>query len=108
MGRFSTIALAEAAKLVASGEAQIADIRDPNAFATGHISGAFRLSNDNLGDFIAQADANQPVLVFCYHGISSQNAGQYLAQQGFAEVYSVDGGMVAWADTYPDQLEQDA
>ncbi|TRW49013.1 thiosulfate sulfurtransferase GlpE [Aliidiomarina halalkaliphila] len=108
MGRFSTIALADAAKMIADGNAQVADIRDPNTFAAGHVAGAFRLSNDKLAEFMMQADREQPVLVFCYHGISSQSAGQYLAQQGFTEVYSVDGGMVAWADTYPDKLEQDA
>ncbi len=32
----------------------------------------------------------------CYHGISSQGAAQYLVNQGFEEVYSVDGGFEAW------------
>ncbi len=32
----------------------------------------------------------------CYHGISSQGAAQYLINQGFDAVYSVDGGFEAW------------
>lgn len=43
-----------------------------------------------------QAEFDQPVLVMCYHGISSQGAAQYLVNQGFEEVYSVDGGFEAW------------
>ncbi|MCV6069119.1 sulfurtransferase, partial [Escherichia coli] len=31
-----------------------------------------------------------------YHGISSQGAAQYLVNQGFEQVYSVDGGFEAW------------
>ena len=38
----------------------------------------------------------QPILVMCYHGISSQGAAQYLVNQGFEQVYSVDGGFEAW------------
>jgi thiosulfate sulfurtransferase len=38
----------------------------------------------------------QPVLVICYHGISSQGAAQYLVNQGFEQVYSVVGGFDEW------------
>jgi len=31
--------------------------------------------------------------VVCYHGNSSQSAAAYLVGQGFAEVYSLDGGI---------------
>ena len=41
-------------------------------------------------------DFEQPVLVMCYHGHSSQGAAQYLINQGYDEVYSVDGGFEGW------------
>jgi len=34
--------------------------------------------------------------VVCYHGISSQSAAAYLAEQGFRDTYSLDGGFEAW------------
>ena len=37
-----------------------------------------------------------PVLVYCYHGISSQNAAAFLIERGFETVYSLDGGFEAW------------
>ncbi len=46
--------------------------------------------------FMEQAEFDQSVLVMCYLGISSQGAAQYLVNQGFEEVYSVDGGFEAW------------
>ncbi|WP_372870562.1 thiosulfate sulfurtransferase GlpE [Shewanella sp.] len=75
---------------------QIADIRDPQSFANGHIDGSVNLSNDNLARFIAEADMDKPLVVVCYHGISSQSAAGYLVEQGFDAVYSLDGGYSAW------------
>ncbi|NVJ49657.1 MAG: thiosulfate sulfurtransferase GlpE [Gammaproteobacteria bacterium] len=97
---FKRISIATAQEMLQSA-ATVADIRDPAAFANGHIAGAVNLNNENLADFIATAPTDIPLLVFCYHGNSSQPAAQYLAEQGFQEVYSVDGGMAAWQLQYP-------
>ncbi|EEZ42274.1 thiosulfate sulfurtransferase GlpE [Photobacterium damselae subsp. damselae CIP 102761] len=43
-----------------------------------------------------EVDFEQPVIVMCYHGISSQGAAQYLLHQGFEQVYSLEGGFEAW------------
>ena len=56
-----------------------------------------------LADFIAHADFDRPLIVACYHGNSSQGAAAYLAHQGFAEVYSLDGGFELWRATYPNE-----
>jgi len=79
---------------------QIADIRDAASFESGHIEGAINLSNENLASFIAQADMDLPLIVICYHGISSQSAAQYLVEQGFDQVYSLDGGYQAWREAH--------
>lgn len=75
---------------------QIVDIRDAASYEKGHIPGAIRLGNDNLAEFITQADMEKPLVVVCYHGISSQSTAEYLHQQGFDEVYSLEGGFAAW------------
>ncbi|MFD2177143.1 thiosulfate sulfurtransferase GlpE [Veronia pacifica] len=72
------------------------DIRDPQSFQLSHAEGAFHLTNDTVVTLMQEVDFEQPVLVMCYHGISSQGAAQYLINQGFEEVYSVDGGFEAW------------
>ena len=74
----------------------IVDIRDPQSFANGHMNDAMHLSNQNLAEFIARAPKAQPVVVVCYHGISSQQAAQMISGQGFEDVYSMDGGFEAW------------
>jgi len=43
-------------------------------------------------------------VVCCYHGISSQQAAQFLISQDFTEVYSLDGGFTDWQLQYPDAV----
>jgi thiosulfate sulfurtransferase len=50
--------------------------------------------------FLAAADRDQPLLVYCYHGNSSQGAADYFFNQGFEDVYSMDGGYEAWRLKY--------
>lgn len=87
-------------------EVVIVDIRDANAFANGRIDNALHLTNDNLGDFIRDADLDKPTVVCCYHGISSQQAAQFLASQDFSDVYSLDGGFEMWQTMCPEQVEK--
>ncbi len=105
MSEFKCIDSPLAADLLKQG-ASVADIRDAASFSAGHITGAYNLSNDNLHEFIQQADLDQPLLVCCYHGISSQPAAQFLADKGFDQVYSINGGFEAWRNEQPDLCEK--
>ena len=82
-------------------QAVVADIRDEQSFASGHMAGAFHLTNTSLHQFTQLHDYETPVVVVCYHGNSSQGAAQYLAQQGFEQVYSMDGGFESWRRQLP-------
>ena len=39
-------------------------------------------------------------------GHNALTAAAYLAHQGFAEVYSLDGGFELWRSQYPDQVSR--
>ncbi|MBW8191226.1 thiosulfate sulfurtransferase GlpE [Neiella marina] len=108
MSAFSRISPADAHAMMASGAIQIADIRDPAAFAKGRMNGALRLDNTNVAELVLHGEFEQPLIVCCYHGISSQPAAEYLAQQGFEQVYSLDGGFEAWSQQFPNDVEVDA
>lgn len=96
MNDFKHISVAETAALLADKQIVIADIRDEQSFSNGHIAGAYHLTNGSLHQFMQLHEFEQPVVVVCYHGNSSQGAAQYLAQQGFEQVYSMDGGFESW------------
>lgn len=88
--------------MLADGKAISMDIRDPQSFEIAHIDGAVHLTNDNLQQVVTETDTAQPIIIYCYHGISSQNAAQYFVGQGFEEVYSMDGGFEAWRNMQND------
>lgn len=103
---FSRISADDAAAMLASGPVAVVDIRDEQSFSAGHVPGAIHLSNASLTRFLQDTDDETPVLVFCYHGISSQPAAQYLASQGLTRVHSVDGGFEGWKLRFPDRIER--
>lgn len=94
---YQRIDVAQAIQLIDEQEARIVDIRDEEAFGSGHIPAAVHIHNANIADFIQDADPDKPLIVCCYHGNMSQGAAAYFAEQGFAETYSLDGGYEAWA-----------
>ncbi|MCG6202223.1 thiosulfate sulfurtransferase GlpE [Psychromonas antarctica] len=71
------------------------------SYNNDHIEGAFHLTNDTIEEFIKEVDLNTPVFVICYHGNSSKGAAQYLCNQGYLDVYSVEGGMANWSLVCP-------
>ncbi|WP_305856599.1 thiosulfate sulfurtransferase GlpE [Balneatrix alpica] len=95
------------AKTMLEQPLQIADIRDPASYAQGHLPGAVHLSNQNLEQFLQEADPDQPLLVVCYHGHSSQSAANFLAERGFDQVFSLNGGFEQWRGLYPELVSQD-
>lgn len=105
MSEYRCINIIEACDLIDQG-AQVVDIRDETSFNELHIRDATNLSNHNLPEYLAQADFDQPLIVCCYHGISSQSAAAYLAHQGFEQVCSLDGGFEAWRAQCPDRCSR--
>jgi len=86
----------EGAKACLRNNAKLVDIRDENAYETDHVEGSFHLTNDTLAQFMEEVAFTDTVLVLCYHGNSSKGAAQYLCEQGYQDVYSVDGGFACW------------
>ena len=95
------ITIHEAKKMMENPSSVIIDIRAQDAFQEAHIAGALNVHQDNLQNFLLSANRSSPLICYCYHGFSSQDAAQYFLQQGFQDVYSVEGGFEAWRLEYP-------
>jgi thiosulfate sulfurtransferase len=96
---YQRIATDDAFKLITDIGAEgtlVVDIRDEDAYMAGHIESAQHIHNNNLQEFINDADFDKPLFVCCYHGNMSQGAAAYFAEQGFEQTYSIDGGFEAW------------
>lgn len=101
---FKHMNIAELRDIMDSESVKVVDIRDLISFQQGHIPSSVRLDNDNVQRFIDDTPKDSKVVVCCYHGNSSQNAAQFLAEQGFSDVYSLDGGFTMWQSLYPDRI----
>lgn len=77
---------------------KILDIRDEKSFGEGHINHAQHIDNTNIMEFVQVTDFDESIIVYCYHGITSQGVAAHMADQGFEDVYSLDGGYEAWID----------
>jgi len=93
---FQQIVYQQAKDLLNQEDTIILDVRDQQSFDAGHIPGSLHLSVAMLNDFCEQTPLQAPILVYCYHGISSQSVAQYLVDQGFTRVYSLTGGYENW------------
>lgn len=89
----------KARDLLESGKAVFVDIRDPASYEAAHVPAALSLNDANIQDFVKKTEKTKPVVVYCYHGHTSQGAAAYLMEQGFQEVYSVIGGFERWRQT---------
>lgn len=93
---FTHISIEDVKQMMKQGDLALLDIRDQASFQAGHIDSAQHITGENIQSFIQTADFDKPVVVYCYHGNSSQGAADFLSEQGFTEVYSMTGGYTAW------------
>ena len=76
----------------------ILDVRTPEETELGIIEGAtlINLYEDGFEEKIQLMEKSKPILVYCASGGRSGQAATILAEQGFLEVYNLEGGMYAW------------
>lgn len=92
------ISASEALTLLAQDDAMVFDVRDSAAYQAGHLAKAANLAMERIPAWSKRLNKDAPVLVYCYHGNSSQEYAQMLADFRFNRVYSVDGGFAALLD----------
>ena len=76
--------------------AVLADVRDVQRYANAHPKGAFHLTNQTFLQFETLVDFDSPIILSCYHGVSSRNVATFLVEQGYENVFSVIGGFEGW------------
>lgn len=96
MTQFTDITPQQAWQMLHEDNAMLVDIRDQRRFLYSHPQGAFHLTERTYADFQQQTDYARPIIVSCYHGVSSRNVAAFLVQQGYDKVYSVIGGFAGW------------
>ena len=92
LNTFENISVEKLKSFVEGGSVKILDIRDEQSFQEGHIPDAIHLNNGNIDEVINSNDPGDNIVIYCYKGISSQNAAQHFCNLGFKNVFSLIGG----------------
>jgi rhodanese-related sulfurtransferase len=78
------------------------DVRTPGEFQQARLEGASLIPINQLLSRLPEVPKNQPILVYCAVGSRSAQVVNYLARQGYPEVYNLYGGIYSWAQKgYP-------
>jgi rhodanese-related sulfurtransferase len=104
--RIPFVTLGELAERVATEKLDmiLLDVREKDAFDTGHIPGAQHLPRGQLELRVNKdlPDPTRRILVACEFGRISTLAAATLRELGYTRVAALDGGMQAWREAgYP-------
>jgi rhodanese-related sulfurtransferase len=84
------------AQLLAEGEAELVDVREPYEFDAGRIAGARHVELGRLAQEAASIDRERPVVFYCRVGARSGMAAQAFEAAGY-DAWNLSGGIVSWA-----------
>ena len=95
---FDNMNVAEFADYLKNDDVQLLDVRTPDEFSEGHISGAMNIDwyDDNfITDAVKSLDKTRPIAIYCRSGKRSAAAAQNLTEKGY-KVTNLTGGIIAW------------
>ena len=71
----------------------LVDVRTPDEFALGSITGAINIPLDEMRQRLAEIPTNRPVWLFCGVGLRGYLASNILKANGYSEVRNLIGGL---------------
>ena len=86
-----------AAEMIASGEAQLVDVRQDFEWEAGRISGAVHIPLETLPTRAGEIDRERPVIFQCRSGARSAMATDAFRASGI-EAFNLAGGLEAWVE----------
>ena len=97
--KVDTVNADEARKLLADKSEsgiELVDVREPAEYREKHLPGARLLPLSGLPDNMNNLNPDETIITYCRAGVRSKSAAALLKQNGFSEVYSMEGGIDAW------------
>jgi rhodanese-related sulfurtransferase len=85
----------QVSQLLAEGEIQLIDVRQPHEHEAGRIAGGRLIELGNLSAEAHSIDQGRPVVFYCRSGGRSAMATQAFSEAGF-EAHNMAGGLLAW------------
>jgi rhodanese-related sulfurtransferase len=85
----------EVATLLARGEIQLIDVREPEEWAAGRIAGAKLIELGELNERAGEIDRERQVVFYCRSGSRSAMAAQAFQAAGY-DAHNMEGGLLEW------------
>lgn len=96
-GRVKSLSPKQAKAMLDKGEAKLlVDVRTEEERAKAKIEGAKHLTTESASE-LDKLDKSTPIIFHCHHGMRSRSAAQRYAEEGFSNVYNLEGGIDAWS-----------
>lgn len=96
MSTWQTIDAIQLDEMRSSTNILVLDMREMQSYLLDHYPLALHVDSSNLRTLLKTMNKDVPILIYCYHGIASQDMAQLFADFGFNQVYSLEGGYEAW------------
>jgi len=94
-------------QIISDPEVLVIDTRNQYEYKVGTFHNAVSPQTDNFRQFPEFVEENldpnkhKKIAMFCTGGIRCEKASAYLIEQGFEEVYQLDGGILNYLETVP-------
>ena len=89
-----------AVQLINRERAVVVDVREPEEFAAGHVTGAKNVPLNLLDEKLASTvkNKNVPLLLVCATGSRAQRAVAVAKKLGYEQAQAVAGGLKSWKE----------
>jgi rhodanese-related sulfurtransferase len=88
----------QAQDLIAHGNFDIVDVREPREWSSGHLPGARLVPLDRLRRTVKASLPRAGIIFVCAAGVRSQTAAQLAEASGLTELYNLSGGTRGWVN----------
>jgi len=89
----------QAKELIAHGDLDVVDVREPREWSRGHLPGARLVSFDRLRQSPKSTLTRDNVIFVCAAGVRSEAAAKVAEESGFSNVYNLSGGTRNWVSS---------
>ena len=88
----------ELVSLTNQDAAKLIDLRSPNEFADGYITGSINIPYEDIEDRLHEIKLQEgkSLVLICDSGSQSANAGEVLNKSGYQNTVILSGGIGAW------------
>jgi len=98
MSGFKNITVVALEKLLQKDKVRLLDVRSEAEIAQGKILQGEPLPLHLLPSQISQLDKDITTIFYCRSGMRSAQAAAFAAENGFVDIYNLQGGIIEWVN----------